>query len=295
MVEYEFLFVVDGVSVESDADVGVIFKQFDGLLSAHHGRHLLAVSYEGRTALDAANRLVAALRRALPGIRLHRLDPDLVGVSDIAERTEHSRQNVLQWVNGERRAERPFPAPEGTVGRSLAWRWGDVNAWLAQHGEGDDVLVPTRQEALDVDFRLRGWQAAIDDGRPLINVLVPQDGHAKKRAEVARTLDGVLHAAEVHKTIAALPRMDATRLVVACAVLTDPLHELLAEIAPDAVSGLLAVRTDDDLRLIGIAAQHLTGTRPISELGLSREATVGDLVLALAATKHASSAPLALA
>lgn len=295
MTQYEFTFVVEGVTVASDPDVGVVFDEFDGLLSVHHGRHLLVVGAEGRTAPDAAQRLTARLRGALPHIRLVRLDPDLVGVSDIAERVGRSRQNVLQWVKGERRPEPPFPEPEGTVGRSPAWRWGEVNAWLAAFGEGDGLRAPTREEALAVDIQLPGWQRTMDRGRPLVKMLVAQDERAGERTEVARALDGVFHDAQVQKTVAGLPRTEENRLVVVCAVLCDPLRTVLDEIAPDDVAGLVAVRVENELKLIGVASQGLSGTRPIGELGLSTAATVGDLVLAMTASDLASSAPLALA
>lgn len=294
MTEYEFTFVVEGVSVASDLDVGVVFDEFDGLLCAQHGRQLLVVGAEGRTAPDAAQRLTARLRGALPHIRLVRLDPDLVGVSDIAERVGRSRQNVLQWVKGERRAKPPFPLSEGSVGRSPAWRWGEVNAWLAEFGEGDELRAPTREEALAVDVQLPGWQQAMDHGRPLVKMLVAQDERARERTEVARALDGVFHDAQVQDTIAVLPRTERHRLVVVCAVLSDPLRTVFDEIAPDDVAGLVAVRLENELKLIGVASQGLSGTRPIGELGLSSAATVGDLVLALASSDQTSSAPLAL-
>lgn len=294
-MEYEFLFAVEGVSVESDLDVGVVFDEFDGLLYSHHGRHLLAVAGTGCEAVDAAHRLTVRLRRALPDIRLLRLDLDLVGVSDIAERAERSRQNVLQWVNGERRGDQPFPAPEGTAGRSLVWRWGEVHGWLARFGEGDGVHVPARDEALAIDMYLPLWQQAVDDGKPMVKVLVPQDGRAHERAEVARALEGPLHDAVVREAISALPRTDKDRLVIACAVLADPLRTVLDQIAPDDVSGLLAVRVgESELKLVGVASRPIPGTRPISELGLTPEATVGDLVLELAHAEHASSVPLTL-
>ncbi|MFJ8488523.1 hypothetical protein ACIRBZ_09050 [Streptomyces sp. NPDC094038] len=137
MMEYEFHFVVDGISVEDDEAAGIVSDTFDGLLSRHRGRHFLEVSESGASAIDAAHRIVVRLRKALPRLRLLRLAPDLVGVSDIAERAERSRQNVQQWVSGERRQDKqPFPDPEGISGRSPVWRWGDVNVWLAQFGSG---------------------------------------------------------------------------------------------------------------------------------------------------------------
>jgi predicted DNA-binding transcriptional regulator AlpA len=83
-----------------------------------------------------------------------RLDPDLVGISDIADRAGHSRQNVQQWASGERNAGRPFPPPEGAAGRSLVWRWAEVNAWLKPLGLDDRATRPTREESLFIDVAL---------------------------------------------------------------------------------------------------------------------------------------------
>jgi predicted DNA-binding transcriptional regulator AlpA len=294
-MEYEFMFVVDGVSAEDDAAVGVVSDEFDGLLSSHRGVQLLTVSDSGVSAVDAAHRLVVGLRRALPAMRVLRLDPDLVGVPDIAERTSRTRQNVLQWVGGERRKGRPFPPPEGTAGRSLVWRWGEVNAWLREIGEGDEVLAPLREEAHVIDVMVPQWQRAMDAGPPVIKMLVPQDERLPDRAATAALLDGALRAPGVLETVAALPRSDPDRLIVTCAVLTDRLDFVLEQIAPDGVSGLLAVRVDDgELQLIGVASRALPGTRPIAELGLSGAATVGDLVLQLTHGGVASNVPLAL-
>ncbi|WP_326595814.1 hypothetical protein [Streptomyces brevispora] len=85
--------------------------------------------------------------------------------SDVAERTGRSRQNVLQWVNGERRTDAgAFPDPEGTAGRSLVRRWAEVNAWLARIGEqvGDPGAI--REDALHIDFMLPRWQQTLAEG-----------------------------------------------------------------------------------------------------------------------------------
>lgn len=296
-MDYEFLFVVEGVSAESDLDVGVVFDEFDGLLASHRGRQLLAVSGDGAGAVDAAHRLCVSLRRALPDVRLVRLDPDLVGITDISERTDRTRQNVLQWVNGERRSTEPFPDPEGTAGRSLVWRWGEVSAWLRAVGErSDDVHVPLREEALAIDVMLPQWQQAMDEGWPVVTVVVPQDDQAFERVAVAHLLHEALHDPSVLRTVSALPRVEQSRLVVACALPADKLRTVLEQIAPDDVSGLLATRVGDgELKLIGVASRELPGTRPIAELGLSQEATVGDLLLQLAQGDGEDSSPLPLA
>lgn len=156
MAEFEFLFVVDGVSIDDDQDTAILAGAFDGVLSESRGRLRYAVSGTGTDSMDAADSLVSRLSAALPALRVLHLDPDLVGIPDIAQRTGHSRQNVLQWVNGERNGSRRFPVPEGTAGRSLIWRWADVNDWLTRLGLGDSAIRPTRQESALIDAMLLG-------------------------------------------------------------------------------------------------------------------------------------------
>jgi len=152
--EYEFLLVVDGVSVDDDRAVTTITDTFDGLLSWNRGLHRLAISSEGVDAMDAFERLFRRITPAVPGLRILRLDPDLVGIPDIAERTGHSRQNVQQWVSGERNSDRRFPPPEGSAGRSLVWQWADVNEWLKPLGFDDQAARPTREDSVLINAAL---------------------------------------------------------------------------------------------------------------------------------------------
>src|SRR5690606_25017056 len=105
--------------------------------------------------------------------------------------TGRSRQNVAQWVNGERHAVagRPFPAPEGTVGRSLVWRWAEVNRWLEHIGASDGVARPSREDSLIVDLMLRQWQDQLDDGRPLLKVIAASDDRTEDRGAVMREVE----------------------------------------------------------------------------------------------------------
>lgn len=283
VMEYEFHFVVDGISVEDDEVAKVVCETFDGLLSRHRGRHFLEVSESGASAIDAAHRIVVRLRKSLPGLRLLRVDPDLVGVSDIAERVERSRQNVQQWVNGDRRQDRlPFPDPEGIAGRSPVWRWGDVNAWLTQFGEGDDVHPPTREEALAIDFMLPKWQRTLDDGLPLVHFTAAEtsDGWDHERETVRRLLEGTLARPGVLERVAAIPRTEHQRLTVVCAVLPDRLSSVVSRIGHDEVWAVLAYQgAAGELRLQPVGTAKAPGAVPVSTLGLGREATVGDLLL----------------
>ncbi|MER6100770.1 hypothetical protein ABT115_00115 [Streptomyces sp. NPDC001832] len=296
-MEYEFLFVVDGVSVDDDLAVGVIFDEFDGLLTHHRDKHLLDLAESGDGAIDAAHRLVVRLRKALPQLRLLRLDPDLVGVSDIAERTGRSRQNVLQWVNGERRADAgAFPDPEGTAGRSLIWRWSEVNAWLARIGEQAGDGGATREEALYIDFMLPRWQQTLAEGLPIVRFVNSQeDERSKDRSGVAQLLEGTLSAPGLLDMISAFPRAERQRMTVVCAVLPDRLSAVVERIRSDDAGVVLAFQGEkNELHLMPVAARDVPGARPVSELGLGDDATVGDLLLVVANGAVQPTTPLAL-
>lgn len=298
-MEYEFLFVVEGVSIDDDEAVGVIFDQFDGLLAATPGQTLLTVSEVDDNAVDAAQRLVVRLRSALPKMQLIRLDPELVGISDIAERTGRTRQNVAQWVRGERQTseQEPFPSPEGTVGRSLAWRWAEVNRWLERIGAGDGMARPSRDESLIIDLMVKQRQDAPVDSSPLLlKVIAAHDDRTDERELVAAQVEELAHQPELMRRVVALPRKEPHRLVIVCAVLLDRLADVLRQLGPRDVSGVLAVTTGEGkLHLTSIASGPLPGSVPIAQFGLTVDATVGDLVLLQTNGGVARDTPLALA
>lgn len=154
-MDYDFTFVVSGVDVDDQAAVDALLENCDALLARAGGVDLLSITGSGASALEAALTAVSAARAAAPQLRVCRLDRDLVGVHEIAERTGRSRQNVSQWIAGDRKAHgEPFPAAEGTVGRSRAWLWSEVNRWLAAHGLDDGAAYPTRAEMAEIDAAL---------------------------------------------------------------------------------------------------------------------------------------------
>lgn len=294
-MEYEFLFVVEGVSIDDDEAVSTLATDFEGLLSWHRGLQRLAVVGEGANVMEALHQLLPQLANALPDLRVIRLDPDLVGVADIADRTSRSRQNVQQWVDGDRQAGIPFPEPEGTAGRSLVWRWAEVNEWLRHIGRDDGELRPTRQDALFVDLLLLQWQQMQAAGQPLLSFVAAGDDRAVDRQQVMASLTQAVSDVEFQARLMALPRDNRHRLAVVCAVLLDPLKFVLEQLGSDQ-SGVLAVLTEDDsLRVMPIASVKLPWSAPISDLGLSDDATVGDLVLALRSAPVSPSTPLVLA
>ncbi|MEV7779931.1 hypothetical protein [Kitasatospora sp. NPDC088351] len=168
-MEYEFTFVVAGVDVDDDSAVETLREQMDAMLARAGSLNLLTVAFDGDTAVQAALGAVSVAHATLPQLRVLRLDRDLVGIHEIADRTDRTRQNVAQWINGSRKSGgTPFPPPEGTAGRSQVWLWTEVNQWLAQHGLADDIAYPTREEMTEIDFAVANsmslnFRAASDD------------------------------------------------------------------------------------------------------------------------------------
>lgn len=157
VMEYGFTFVVGGVDVNDASIVSVLMEQLDATLARAGGVDLLVMSADGSDAIDAARNAALSVKFHVPQLQILRLDRDLVGISEIAERTGRSRQNVAQWVTGERRADiaQPFPPPEAVVGRARVWLWTEVNAWLRHLRLEDEEALPSRAEINDIDYMLR--------------------------------------------------------------------------------------------------------------------------------------------
>ncbi|WP_326635023.1 hypothetical protein OG884_19925 [Streptosporangium sp. NBC_01755] len=154
-MEYEFRFVVEGVSVDDIDVVETLDRELDAMLFRGGGVDLLDIAAEGTDALAAAMKAAREATISVPSLRVLRLHRDLVGVPEIAERLGLSRQNIHQWITGKRHSEAlPFPPSEGTAGRTQVWLWTEVNKWLEQIGRNDEVNRPSRNEMADIDSAL---------------------------------------------------------------------------------------------------------------------------------------------
>jgi hypothetical protein len=90
------------------------------------GRVALEFSREGVSAASALRSALSDVRRVVPNARLIEVSPDLVGLSDVAQRVGVSRQNLRQLMLAHTTT---FPAPvhEGTTS---IWHLADVLSWL---------------------------------------------------------------------------------------------------------------------------------------------------------------------
>jgi hypothetical protein len=295
-MEIEFLLVIDGVSIDDDSVVQTLTEDFDAVLSLNRGVLRLAVSAEGIDPVNALSPLLMRLAAEVPALNVLRLDPDLVGVADIAARVGRSRQNVQQWIDGERHSEAgPFPGPEGSAGRSPVWRWSDVYAWLQPRGLVDDERMPTRTEALLVDLFLMQWLQSRVQGLPMIKTtFAAGDDRSEDRMRAASMSNASLANPQLATALLSLPRANQHQITIVCAVLLDRLDFVVQQLSSE-LTGVIAVQThEDQLRFLPISSVQLPWSVPISDLGLGPDATVGDLVLAQDDNLVGPSTPLRL-
>ncbi|MFK8847405.1 hypothetical protein [Streptomyces sp. Ac-502] len=125
-MDYDFTFVVTGATVDDQDAVDALRDTCDALLARAGGTDLLSIAWPGDCAVRAALEAASAAHAAVPRLRVRRLDRDLVGIHEIAERTGRSRQNVAQWAAGARKAQgapsRPPRAPSGAPRRGCGRR-----------------------------------------------------------------------------------------------------------------------------------------------------------------------------
>lgn len=99
----------------------------------------LRVTRAAETAQAAIDSAIADVLTAIPGAELTEIEPDLVGLSDIAERLGRSRQNIRKYLDGEIKSVTvPFPMAVASGTTSL-WRLLEVLQWFDAHTD----LKPT--------------------------------------------------------------------------------------------------------------------------------------------------------
>ncbi|MDM5177206.1 DNA-binding protein [Massilia sp. DJPM01] len=92
----------------------------------HPGRIALDFSREADSAFAAMTSALADVKRAIPTAQLIEVRPDIVGLTDIAEFAEVSRQNMrkLAYNNAD-----TFPVPVH-AGSTTLWHLDDVLRWM---------------------------------------------------------------------------------------------------------------------------------------------------------------------
>lgn len=162
----------------------------DGMIAMQDGVLVLVVVTDNDEAslpsFEQGLQIVYAIEKGLPGVRIRRVDQDLVDASEISSRFDVSRQTVHNWANGERR--QGFPPPIGSPGGKRIWSWGQITTWARSNTEGFDhplALEPEQAALLDAYLIghdvIRG-QSSAGDAAPPIDLAWPSFMQAIVRA-----------------------------------------------------------------------------------------------------------------
>jgi len=133
------------------------------------GRIALAFTREADSAETALHSALEDVRRAIPGARLTEAGPDYVGLTDVADLLEMSRQNMRKLMLNHP-ASFPPPVHEGSAS---VWRLADLLGWFAARGYTlDPALVETASAARQVNLAKDAGQLApgmLQSLKPLIS------------------------------------------------------------------------------------------------------------------------------
>jgi hypothetical protein len=169
---HEFVLVLAGVSELGDRIMNALFEAGcdDATPSIRHGRVYLTFE---REAVSLGEAILSAIRDVMKaGIGASVLyvdDCNLVSQSDIARRIGRTRQQVGQYISGQR-GPGNFPGPVcGLAENHSLWMWCEVSYWLWQNGIiGEDVLKESRvvaaiNSALDILHQRQHEASLVDE------------------------------------------------------------------------------------------------------------------------------------
>lgn len=270
-MEYELTFVVSGASVDDDDAVDVLESELDAMLFRAGGVDLLTLSAVGGSAVEAAMEAATRAVAAVPRLRIHRLDRNLVGVHEVAQRSGRTRQNVSQWIRGERQADgAPFPLPEGTAGRSSVWLWCEVNAWLKTIGLDDGCVYPTREEMAVIDYTLMTATTltfAFD---------APSDAFSSERQQVQAGLEQLVPTGFLqHLAERATTTDKQGRHVVVLAAEREPAAQVMERLSGHGHDVVLLTMVD---RLVAMVMSTNLPPQPTKLVSVPLDATMRDWV-----------------
>ncbi|QHM72732.1 hypothetical protein C7M51_03050 [Mixta intestinalis] len=90
----------------------------------------------------------------VPSARVMSVDTTLLGLSDIAQRSQLSRQAIAMLKDGTR-GPGHFPAPvQRLAGHSPLWRWASVARWLHESGKLSAELTENAQVMENINLAL---------------------------------------------------------------------------------------------------------------------------------------------
>ncbi|WP_312226792.1 DNA-binding protein [Pseudescherichia sp.] len=149
MALYNFTLTLSGVTYDTDGLEDALYESGcdDALICAYGNSVYVEFDREADSLDEAISSAVENIESAGIGAIVESVDSALVGLSDIAEMTNMSRQAIAMLKDGTR-GSGDFPCPIQRIkGQSPLWDWADVAQWLLQNGrlpEGSELLNNAR-------------------------------------------------------------------------------------------------------------------------------------------------------
>ena len=190
---------ISGLDFDDDATFQVLGEKYPDTFLAGEQPCVLMMSVSDADPVSAVVELVRAMQADLPQLRVHGVDRDLVGTTDIAHRAGVSREGARKWSQAE-----GFPQPFDYLQTASmpVWAWTEVAQWLkeARGLEVDDPL-PTVQVLTQIENSLMRNPDHTTIEWPQIQYPSRTPGHVMNR-------DFALSALE--RSVAAASRFGAT-------------------------------------------------------------------------------------
>lgn len=158
MALYNFTLTLSGVTYDTDGLEDALYESGcdDALICAYGNSVYVEFDREADSLDEAISSAVENIESAGIGAIVESVDSALVGLSDIAEMTNMSRQAIAMLKDGTR-GSGDFPCPIQRIkGQSPLWDWADVAQWLLQNGR-----LPEDSELLNNARVLSKWNLAL--------------------------------------------------------------------------------------------------------------------------------------
>jgi len=149
MALFNFTLTLSGVTYETEGLEDALYESGcdDALICAYGNSIYVEFDREADSLDEAIASAVENIEAAGIGAVVASVDSALVGLSDIAEITQMSRQAIAMLKDGTR-GSGDFPCPIQRIkGQSPLWDWADVAEWLLKNGrlkEGSELVVNAR-------------------------------------------------------------------------------------------------------------------------------------------------------
>lgn len=162
---HNFTLVLSGVNAETAGLENALFEAgCDDALVCFYGKSVyLEFDREAETLNNAIASAIRSVEDAGINAVVEAIDSTWVGLSDIAELSQLSRQAIALLKDGTR-GKGDFPNPiQRITGQSPLWSWAEVAEWLVSSGRmsADSVLVKNARtlEQWNLALRIRASKA----------------------------------------------------------------------------------------------------------------------------------------